>query len=178
MSIQYVNCTQHDIIIVGEKGTVTIPPSGIVPRLEEITVDVGIIDGIKFIRRQYGNCLNLPDKESGVIYIVSALVLDAAPTDRDDLAAPGDLLRDEKGRIIGCSSLRIRGSLPLNKQERRRKEAADKLSAALDKNYVDEQCGYSESWSQEQWDYIQKIRDEADKIAWEIYAAEIAAIDN
>lgn len=43
----------------------------------------------------------LPGPEPDTLLIVSTLILTALPS-RDDLIAPDNLVRDSKGRVIGC----------------------------------------------------------------------------
>ena len=64
------------------------------------------IDGIQFVKKTYGKVAGLPDKEDGVMYIVSMMVRQALPN-RNDLASPGDIIRDEYGQITGCLNLVI-----------------------------------------------------------------------
>jgi hypothetical protein len=47
---------------------------------------------------------NLPEIEEGTIYVVSRMVIDGV-SDRTDLFAPGELLRDGNGNIIGAKGL-------------------------------------------------------------------------
>ena len=54
----------------------------------------------------YGKVSNLPEPKDGVLYIVSAAVRTALP-ERNDLASPAHLVRDEEGRIIGCLAFEI-----------------------------------------------------------------------
>lgn len=46
----------------------------------------------------------LPPRLEGTLYIVSRLVADVL-RERDDFVFPYDLVRDEKGIVIGCTSL-------------------------------------------------------------------------
>ena len=96
------NYTPHTINING----VRVPSYGIYARCEEITQYVFEIDGIQFVKKTYGKVAGLPDKEDGVMYIVSMMVRQALPN-RNDLASPGDIIRDEYGQIIGCLNLVI-----------------------------------------------------------------------
>ena len=48
-----------------------------------------------------GKVTGLPDEEDGTVYIVSRIVKNAIPH-RSDCLVPDDILRDEKGVIIGC----------------------------------------------------------------------------
>lgn len=61
-------------------------------------------DPIPFVFREFGEVIGLPDQEENVYLIVSTIVQRALPF-RNDLVCPADLVRDEKGNIIGCKSL-------------------------------------------------------------------------
>jgi len=100
--MKLVNYTPHTINLPNA----SIPPYGIFARCEEITQYESKINGIQFIKKTYGKVAGLPDKEDGVMYIVSMMVRQALPN-RNDLASPGDLIRDENGQIIGCLNLVI-----------------------------------------------------------------------
>jgi len=102
--VEIVNLTPHSINIVMGNGEVrTIPPSGTIARCRETSEIVGDINGIPVIRKSFGNVEGLPDPSSGVIYITSALVANAAR--REDVVCPGDPVRDSNGNIIGCKAL-------------------------------------------------------------------------
>lgn len=94
-----VNLTPHPVTI----GDRTIESSGIV-RVEEEKKFTGYIDGIPVYETKYLDCQNLPSEQDDTIYIVSIIVVQACPS-RTDLYTPGDLLRDAKGRIIGCKGI-------------------------------------------------------------------------
>ena len=64
----------------------------------------GEIDGVPLAVVAYGEVTGLPDPAPGVVVVVSAMVRAACP-DRADLASPGEPVRDEAGRVIGCRSL-------------------------------------------------------------------------
>jgi hypothetical protein len=51
-----------------------------------------------------GNPQGLPEPEDGVVLVVSALVAEAAP-EREDLAYPGEAIRDSDGKIVGAKGL-------------------------------------------------------------------------
>jgi len=61
---------------------------------------------VPLVRKEFGDVLNLPDQEEGVMLIVSHLVMSALPL-RHDLCCPSDLVRDEEGKIVGCESLAV-----------------------------------------------------------------------
>ena len=98
--VKIVNLTPHTVHLPDR----SIEPSGIVARCQENTTFVGTFDGITLIMRYYGDVTDLPDSESGTLYIVSMLVRQASPG-RDDVASPGDLLRDVSGQIVGALNL-------------------------------------------------------------------------
>lgn len=103
--IVLVNMTPHNLDIIQVDGnTLTVAPSGIVPRCssrEEIDGTIG--DLIQITRQTLGEVEGLPDPVPGAFYIVSRLVASAA--NRPDLLVPGPLVRDDQGRVIGCKGL-------------------------------------------------------------------------
>lgn len=102
--MKVINLTPHAITVCG----MTIKPSGVVARVTTDNVKYGdiAIDGIMIPvnRVEYGMVENLPEPEQGTIYIVSGLVAGRCK-DRDDVFYPGNLVRDNEGRVIGCDSL-------------------------------------------------------------------------
>lgn len=101
------NLTPHAIHIVSLTSTDvirTIEPSGPPARVTENLVSIGEFDEIPLTVPTYGHVVGLPDPEPGVLLIVSMLVKAAQPH-RADLVSPGELVRDQEGRIIGCRSL-------------------------------------------------------------------------
>lgn len=101
-----LNLTPHAITIVGHQ---TIPPSGVVARLAETSEERSSVDGIPTRAKVFGAIDGLPASEPGTYYIVSSLVAQAAwAQGRGDVVAPGDLVRDEKGTVIGCACLLVR----------------------------------------------------------------------
>ena len=64
---------------------------------------MGDLDGVSVEVVVFGQVEGLPAPQPGVYYIVSGLVLSAA-SDRPDLLAPGQPVRDEAGRVIGCKA--------------------------------------------------------------------------
>ncbi len=106
--MKYVNITPHTINLVCEDGKeVVIAPSGIVARVSEFFVRQSY-DIVPLVSSEFGTVFDLPDPEDGVMYITSRIVMGAAP-DRTDLCAPGSLLRDGEGKIVGCTNLIVRG---------------------------------------------------------------------
>lgn len=103
MNINIVNLTPHDINIVAPTGNVTIARSGIVARVAAVSNQMDTINNIPIYAVRYGNVENLPAPQENTIYIVSALVKQASS--RTDLFSPGELVRDDKGIVIGCKGL-------------------------------------------------------------------------
>lgn len=104
--MKIINCTPHCINFVNDAGEVIrfIEPSGIIPRVSSTTSIVGDIDGIPDEETVYGEVTDLPEKQDGVILIVSAMVASRLPN-RDDLRVPGRQVRNDRGQVIGCKSL-------------------------------------------------------------------------
>lgn len=104
--MKIINCTPHTINFVNDAGEVirTIDPSGILPRVSSSINLVGDIDGIPDEETVYGEVTDLPEKQDGVILIVSAMVASRLPY-RDDLRVPGRQVRNDRGQVIGCRSM-------------------------------------------------------------------------
>ncbi len=96
----FINLLPHAINLPG----LAIPPSGIVARCAEATLYQAPIEGVPIVIKKYGAVTGLPDPVPGTWYIVS-LLLRQACSDREDLLSPGDAVRDEAGRIVGCANL-------------------------------------------------------------------------
>jgi hypothetical protein len=101
-----INATPHPI---NETETgIEFPASGLVVRVASSSeLATEIVMGNKIIqayRTTFGEVEGLPEQQIGIFYIVSGLVLSAST--RTDLLAPGELVRDENGRAIGCKGFR------------------------------------------------------------------------
>ena len=101
-----VNLTPHAVHIMDADNNVirTIEPSKKVARLKTTTVITGCIDDIPITETVFGEVENLPQPKEDTVYIVSALIAQAA-INRRDIFIPNESVRDNKGRIIGCRSL-------------------------------------------------------------------------
>jgi hypothetical protein len=98
--MKIINKTPHPVnVLVGDK-VFTFPKSDDPVRLSSEATQTGTINEIPVFSVTYGSG-NMPEQESGVAYIVSALVKKAYP-DRPDLLIPHGLVRDDDGNIIGC----------------------------------------------------------------------------
>jgi hypothetical protein len=98
-TVQIVNLTPHEIT-EAESG-ISFSPSGQVARVETESKKIEKIGRIQLYSRSFGQVIDLPEPRLNTLFIVSALVLEAAKN-RQDLLAPGELVRDEKGRPIAC----------------------------------------------------------------------------
>jgi hypothetical protein len=104
--MRLINLTPHPISVCG----MTVEPSGVVARVTEQVTPVGtiVVEGVEIplVARALGQVENLPEPQPDTLYIVSSMVASAAwQMGRIDVAAPGDFIRDEAGRIVGAASL-------------------------------------------------------------------------
>lgn len=104
------NLTPHEVKIFKLNGVtpdldVIIEASEIIARVscEYIKVDKKV-DGIDLYRHVFGEVTGLPAYEEGVYLLVSTMVRETLPL-RKDLVSPGQLLRNDKGEVIGCLGL-------------------------------------------------------------------------
>lgn len=110
VTIKIVNLTPHKITFIGDKGNLSIDPSGELARVSSTTKEIGHIYVTKFDLKipvtatEYGEVEGLPHPKDGTIFIVSSLVAQRVPN-RKDVFIPNESVRDENGRIIGCRSL-------------------------------------------------------------------------
>jgi hypothetical protein len=102
----FVNLTPHTITLCSDGGQplLSIEPSGDVARVTAARTVIGAVEGGTVSRVEFGPVEGLPDPQEGTIFIVSLLVLNRC-AGRDDVFSPGELLRDEAGRPIGCIGL-------------------------------------------------------------------------
>ena len=105
-----INCTPHPCVVYSDSKVIaTIEASGILPRVsvcEEVHPQNSRFP-FPVVKSVLGKVENLPENDDGdKIFIVSRMVLDAAPNDRKDLIAPDtgrSAVRDEKGHILGVT---------------------------------------------------------------------------
>ena len=103
--IKMVNLTPHEInFYTGDTMQFTLQPSGIVARASAQRVQIGTINGLPVYRVSYGQITGLPKPEKDTIYIVSSIVAQAVPK-RADVYIVDGTVRDEAGKIIGCTGL-------------------------------------------------------------------------
>ena len=98
-----INLTPHSLNIYSREGKLIeeIPSSGIV-RVSEEKERIGEINGIPLVKKTFTESEGLPEPVKDTLYFVSIIVAQANPS-RDDLILSSELVRDENGRIIGCS---------------------------------------------------------------------------
>lgn len=97
-----INLTPHVVteVTTGE----SIPPSGGIARVKSSSELISSIDGIPVYRTVFGEVEGLPQPKKDTWYIVSGMVLGL--TGREDLLAPGELVRNQEGQPIGCRGFR------------------------------------------------------------------------
>lgn len=107
--VNLVNLTPHAITLMPADGqSVTIPPSGAVARCAVRRVQIGMVrtpdgPGVPINRTEFGAVEGLPAPAPDTIYIVSAIVAQAAH--RDDVVIVDEVVRDSEGRIVGARAL-------------------------------------------------------------------------
>lgn len=109
-TIDLRNLTPHPVTLMDtESVAMTIPPTGVVPRVPLTRQEIDVI-GTRHGRvrmtetRRGAGVIGLPDPTDGVLLIVSRVTAEAAP-DRLDLVFPDDLLRDAAGHVVGARAL-------------------------------------------------------------------------
>jgi len=109
--MRLVNLTPHPITLISPTGEqLTVPPSGAVARVAERMESLGevMVEGVvvPVVKRSFGEVDGLPEPEPGVLYVVSALVAEAAwRVGRSDVVGLADFVRDEQGRVVGARAL-------------------------------------------------------------------------
>ena len=103
--MRYINLTPHKIHEV--TSGMTVPPSGTVARVSVITTEVSSIPFPRY-KVKMSDPVDLPDPQPNTVFIVSLPVKShPAVKKRQDVWAPGDLVRDEEGRPIGCIGFKV-----------------------------------------------------------------------
>lgn len=94
-----INLTPH-VINVNNR----IIPSHGLARCSEIVDVVDTFDNIDIIKKTFGEVTGLPKYRLHTRFVVSIIVKLALP-DRSDILVPGEIIRDDQGKIIGCKNL-------------------------------------------------------------------------
>ena len=103
--MQIINLTPHTINIHSNGSVTNVTPSGNIARVSTNYQHFNTVSGINIYNCVYGDVDGLPDSQDNAIYIVSGVVKSAVPT-RKDVMSPGELIRDDSGKPIGCNGLR------------------------------------------------------------------------
>ena len=109
METTFINLTPHAINFCNSDGEIieVIPTSGIIARCKPIMELKMVINGKNVYETVFGEVESLPEFSEGTYYIVSQIVSSAVKGYRNDCLFPNEIVRDEKGNIIGCKSLGI-----------------------------------------------------------------------
>jgi|DEB0MinimDraft_10_1074344.scaffolds.fasta_scaffold114485_2 hypothetical protein len=95
-----INKTPYPVNVICSTRTITFPKDEDPISLSSEIEQIASIDGIPVYKEIYRSS-NMPEYVEGVVYIVSAMVVNAYPH-RYDLVYPYDVVRDDDGYIIGC----------------------------------------------------------------------------
>lgn len=111
----FINLTPHDINLTVSGTQRTIRATGCIARAKETHEVTEHIDGIPILSCHYGKVQvigiksgeikDMPKETQGAYYIVSNIAAHMFPPERNDILVPGDPIRDDKGKIIGCQGL-------------------------------------------------------------------------
>ena len=111
-----INYTPHDVVLLDGKGNVihTFKPEKRPVRMKTGVKTLAKFDDVPVKQITFGDA-NLPQPSGedptskdykGRYYIVSALVATRHP-ERTDFLMPHDIMRDEKGVVLGCKSFAV-----------------------------------------------------------------------
>jgi len=119
--MNFINATPHELNIIKINGEIlTIPPCGVVIRVDESRTEIERVNGVMLSSVLYGAIVgieDLPPVNHDDIVVVSAMALAAIslrdgriPTDGPtpgQFASPGQLVRGGDGQPVGCKGLTI-----------------------------------------------------------------------
>lgn len=96
------NYTPHTELVYrpDDGDPIVLPQQGNARCTEEYQPGGTLPGGELVMHLRYGEVTGLPLPAAGVTYVVSQLVVNALP-ERDDLAFPAGLVRDDEGTIVG-----------------------------------------------------------------------------
>ena len=101
--MNFVNLTPH--VINETTSGRSFEPSGDVSRVAVTYEPFSSLDEIPVYAAFYGDVSGIPAPLKGTTYIVSGMVLTHCEG-RSDVVAPGDLVRDDDGKPIGCKGFK------------------------------------------------------------------------
>lgn len=104
-----INLTPHTVNIYNDANEkyarMCVPASGTVARCAVERTPLAPFANFPVFKSKFGEVQDLPEPRENTIYVVSALVVSALNGARPDVYCPGEAVRDESGRIIGCIGL-------------------------------------------------------------------------
>lgn len=108
--MKLVNLTPHELKLHAPGGHVlTVAPSGDVARVAQTDTLTGavVVDGVALPvnKKEFGDVVGLPAPQPDTAFVVSGLVLAALNGSRLDVFAPGALVRDDAGNVVGANGL-------------------------------------------------------------------------
>jgi hypothetical protein len=104
---KFINLTPHTLNIVKADGSIMdIPPDGKIARVASSSTVVATINDINISQQTFGDVIDLPDAQDGVVFIVSRMVKDRV-AHRSDVLVPGAPVRDADGKIVGANGLSL-----------------------------------------------------------------------
>ena len=100
------NLTPHTLNLfdLGGNPVAEIPPSGEIARVKALREQIGDYERVPLFTTIFGEVDGLPAPKPNTIYVVSGLVRAAVPS-RGDVFSPGELVRDDGGKVIGAKGL-------------------------------------------------------------------------
>jgi hypothetical protein len=104
---KFVNLIGHDITISGYG---TLSKADVPCRVETKQRIIGKVAGVPIAETHFFKIANLPDPEDGVYYIVSRVVMDFVPFDREDVFCVDtgpSAIRDENGQVSAVTQLSL-----------------------------------------------------------------------
>jgi hypothetical protein len=108
--IKIINTTPHPVNLILQDGKEIVFHPEFLVRVKSETISSGNISWhgqeIPLTRTLWGHVEGLPELKEDVLYIVSQLIKDRLP-DRKDLLVPSEIVRNDKGHIIGCKAFSI-----------------------------------------------------------------------
>jgi len=105
--MKFVNLTKHSIKDLLSNKEYAVPRNSVVVNVSEVIIRES--DGTMITKLVYGDIVGLPAPQEDVMYIVSAVVLNALNGSREDCVAPSRPVRDSKGVVMGCRGFRTNG---------------------------------------------------------------------
>ena len=109
-TIKIINMTPHAVVMYKDGQVAMTFESQGVARARQSDETVGTLLGFDTVRSVFGACEGLPDFVEGTFVVVSAITGNAAKASgrrTDDLLLTSGLVRDEDGKILGCTAFAL-----------------------------------------------------------------------